>query len=181
MGPSCMKSCQDRLKLEELYNCWNKSESRDQESEVDRCHGVNTGAGHVSKGKSPVAQLRWTMLGERHQKRDLKQDLIYQKRDLMRVKLLWQCETGSAVISKGPKCLCSLKHLPFYFPGSWNWSLLCDRRHHPFWWQLCAIMVEAKNKVEKIRGRCLEKSLEFQSKEFVHRLEGNGESWKDDE
>lgn len=25
----------------------------------------------------------------------------------------------------------------------------------------------------------MEKSLEFQSKEFVHGLEGNGESWKD--
>ena len=114
-GPSCMKSCQDRLKLEELYNCWNKSESRDQELEVDRCHGVNTGAGQVSKGKSPVAQLRWTVLGERHQKRELKQDLIYQKRDLMRVKLLWQCETGSAVVSKGPKHICSLKIFLFIF------------------------------------------------------------------
>ena len=59
----------------ELHNCWKKSESKDQELEMDRCHGVNTGAGQVSKGRSPVAQLSWIVQGEHHQEQDLKQRL----------------------------------------------------------------------------------------------------------
>ena len=40
---------------------------------MDGCHGVNTGAGQVSKGKSPVTQLVLKPLGEYHQEQDLKQ------------------------------------------------------------------------------------------------------------
>lgn len=34
-------------------------------------------------------------------------------------------------------------------------------------------------KLKKLEEGTMEESLEFQSKEFVHGLEGNGESWKD--
>lgn len=47
---------------------------------MDRCHDVNTGAGQVSKGKSPVAQLSWTVQGEHHQEQDLKQRLYWSEK-----------------------------------------------------------------------------------------------------
>ena len=46
---------------------------------MDGCHGVNTGAGQVSKGKSPVAQLGLKALGEHHQGQDENKDQLGRK------------------------------------------------------------------------------------------------------
>lgn len=54
---------------------------------MDGCHGVNIGAGQVSKGKNPVAQLGLKALGEHHQEQNLKQGLVRYERESLRVKL----------------------------------------------------------------------------------------------
>lgn len=109
-----------------------KSESKDQESEMDGCHGVNTGAGQVSKGKSPVVQLGLKALGEYHQEQDLKWRLDWPKRESMRVKLLWQCKAGPAVISRSPERILGKKPSALS-PGRWNCSLLQGRKHYPLY------------------------------------------------
>lgn len=65
-----------------------KSQSKDLWQEMDGYHGVSAGAGQVSKGKNPRAQLSLKALGAYHQERDLKPGLIRSKRECRRVKLL---------------------------------------------------------------------------------------------
>lgn len=68
---------------------------------MDRCHGVNTGAGHVSKGKSPVAQLSEKAFSEHHQGQDLKQRLIRKKRESLKAELFSECKTGVLLFLRG--------------------------------------------------------------------------------
>lgn len=83
---------------------------------MDRCHGVNTGAGHVSKGKSPVAQLSLKALSEHHQGRDLKQRLSRKKKGISEGWIVLTVEDRGAVISKSPKQIYGMKTFSF---SSW--------------------------------------------------------------
>ena len=76
-----------------------------------------------------------------------------------------------------------MKRLQFYLlvDGTALYTRAESTTHstRPLWWTFCATILEAKNKAGKIRGVPKEKSVECQSEEFIHDLEGNGEPWKD--